>query len=144
MVKPSRRQIVQLVLSSPLCLAGRAIAATGRIDESGFVHIGGIEQWIAIQGRAATNPAILYLHGGPGEAQSPFLKEFLPWEGDFTVANWDQRGAGKNYGRNGFSTPEMTLDRLVDDTIEIAEHVRGRLSQRKVILVGQSWGSFLG
>jgi pimeloyl-ACP methyl ester carboxylesterase len=38
----------------------------------------------------------------------------------------------------------MTLDRLVDDAIEIAEHLRVRLSQRKVILVGQSVGSLIG
>ena len=41
------------------------------IDESGFVPIGGIDQWIAIQGSDARNPVILFLHGGPAEAQSP-------------------------------------------------------------------------
>ncbi|MGE3333149.1 MAG: alpha/beta fold hydrolase [Rhodospirillaceae bacterium] len=114
------------------------------MNEADFVSIGGIDQWIAFQGHDAHNPAILYLHGGPSEAQSPFLKLFLPWEEDFTVVNWDQRGSGKTFGRNGLSTPNMTLDRMVDDAIEIAEHICSRLSQRKVILVGQSWGSFLG
>jgi pimeloyl-ACP methyl ester carboxylesterase len=140
----SRRRFFSLTAGGSLLLTGRASAAAGGIDESGFVRIGGIDQWIAIQGRDARNPAILYLHGGPSEAQSPFLGQFLPWEQDFTVANWDQRGAGKTYGRGGAATPDMTLDRLVDDAIEIAEHLRTRLSQRKVILVGQSWGSFLG
>jgi pimeloyl-ACP methyl ester carboxylesterase len=36
------------------------------------------------------------------------------------------------------------LDRLVDDAAEVAQLIRARLSQRKLILVGQSWGSFLG
>ena len=63
---------------------------------------------------------------------------------DFTVANWDQRGSAKTFGHNDRSAPDLTLDRLVDDAIEVAEHVRNRLSLRKVILVGQSWGSFLG
>jgi pimeloyl-ACP methyl ester carboxylesterase len=114
------------------------------IDESGFVRIGRIDQWISIQGHDQSNPVILYLHGGPAEAQSPFLKEFLPWQRDFTVVNWDQRGCGKTFGRHGFATPDMTFDRLVDDAVEIAEHVRTRFSQRKVILVGQSCGSLLG
>lgn len=140
----SRRRFIHVAASGPLLLARRSQAATGRINESGFVRIGGIDQWVALQGRDTANPAILYLHGGPSEALSPFLKLFLPWEQDFTVVNWDQRGAGKTYGRNGPSTPDMTLDRMIDDAIEVAEHVRGRLSQRKVILVGQSWGSFLG
>jgi pimeloyl-ACP methyl ester carboxylesterase len=59
------------------------------VDETGFVPIGGIDQWVGIQGRDIHNPAILYLHGGPGEAQSPFLREFVPWETDFTVVNRD-------------------------------------------------------
>jgi pimeloyl-ACP methyl ester carboxylesterase len=139
----SRRRLVQMVAGAAVFGVTPALAAGG-IDESGFVRIGGIDQWIAIQGRKRTNPVILYLHGGPGEAQSPFLKEFLPWQQDFTVVNWDQRGAGKTFGRNGASTPDMTLDRFVDDVIGIAEHLRTRLSQHKIILVAQSWGSILG
>src|ERR1700722_19536206 len=139
----SRRQAFGLA-GGALLGAGRAWARDGSIDESGFVPIGGIDQWIAIQGRDANNPAILFLHGGPGEAQSPFLKLFLPWEQAFTVANWDQRGSGKTFGRNGPLTPAMTLDRLVDDALEVAQHVCDRLGKKKVILVGHSWGSFLG
>ena len=90
------------------------------------------------------NPAILYLHGGPGEAQSPFLREFLPWEEAFTVANWDQRGSGKTYGRNGPATTGMTMDQMVQDTIEVADHVRKRLWKeedhpRRPILGGHAW-----
>jgi len=123
---------------------GLARAAPRAIDERGFVRIGGIDQWIAIQGRDTANPAILYLHGGPAEAQSPFLDQFLPWEADFTVVNWDQRGSGKTYGKNGPSTPGMTMAQMTLDVIEIAEHARRRLGKRKMILVGQSWGAMLG
>src|SRR5262245_5018189 len=97
-----------------LALAHPALAAAA-IDEQGFVSIGGIDQWIAIQGSNTGNPAILYLHGGPGEAQSPFLADFIPWLKDFTVVNWDQRGAGKTYERNDASLPAFNLDRLIED-----------------------------
>jgi hypothetical protein len=70
-----------------------------RVDEDGFVSIGGIDQWIAIHGEDARSPVILYLHGGPAEAQSPFLKEFIPWEKNFIVVNWDQRGSGKTFAK---------------------------------------------
>jgi len=139
----SRRQLVQIMAGAAVFGAAPALAASG-IDESGFVKIGDIDQWIAIQGQDRANPVILYLHGGPGEAQSPFVDQFKPWTRDFTVVNWDQRGAGKTYGRNGAATPDMTLDRFVEDVIEIAQHLRTRLSQRKIILVAQSWGSILG
>lgn len=140
----SRRLSLQLAAGGALLVFRRSSAATRRIDESGFRKIGGIGQWVAVQGDDVDNPAILYLHGGPGEALSPFLRLFEDWEHDFTVAYWDQRGAGKTYDRYGASTPDMTLDRMIDDAVEVAQLVRDRLSKKKVILVGQSWGSVLG
>src|SRR5688500_18412385 len=67
-------------------MCSRAAVAADAIDEQGYVLIGGIQQWVAIQGED-TKPAILYLHGGPGEAQSPFLNTFAPWRRDYTVIN---------------------------------------------------------
>ena len=119
-----------------------AIAADG-IDEQGYVFIGGIQQWIAIQGEVS-KPAILYLHGGPGEAQSPFLNTFAPWRRDHTVINWDQRGAGKSFEKNGEGTPDVTLRRLTEDAVEVTRHALIRLGKRKLVLVGQSFGAVLG
>jgi pimeloyl-ACP methyl ester carboxylesterase len=136
------RRAIALGLGA-MMLPGAAQAAGG-IDEIGYVSIGGIDQWVAIQGEDRTNPVILYLHGGPGEAQSPFLDMFKPWLHDFTVVNWDQRGAGKTYEKNGAATPNMTLDRVVDDTIALTEHVLNKLGKTKLVLVGQSAGSALG
>jgi proline iminopeptidase len=124
-------------------LCDRAAIASGLIDEQGYVSIGGIPQWIAIQGEG-TKPAILYLHGGPGEAQSPFLSTFAPWRRDYTVVNWDQRGAGKTFEKNGDSTPDVTLARLAEDAVEVTRHALRRLGQRRLILVGQSFGAVLG
>ena len=119
------------------------------LDDSQYVQIGGIDQFISIQGDDRSNPVILFLHGGPANAQSPFLQEFLPWEKYFTVVNWDQRGSGKTYGKNGSATPGMdtpdaALDRLTADAIEVAEYASRRLGKRKVILLGHSWGAVLG
>lgn len=140
----SRRQLVQMMAGAAVLGATPAIATSG-INESGFMKIGGIEQWIAIQGQDRANPVILYLHGGPGEAQSPFLNRFQAWERDFTVVNWDQRGAGKTYEKNGEAAmPAFNLERVVDDAIELAEYVRGKLGKQKLVLVGQSTGSLLG
>lgn len=123
--------------------AGRAMAAAP-INEVGYVKLGGIEQWVAIQGENSANPVILYLHGGPGEAQSPFLDQFKPWLRDFTVVNWDQRGAGKTYEKNGETMPRFNLQRVIDDAIELAEYARKKLGPKKIVLVGQSAGSELG
>jgi pimeloyl-ACP methyl ester carboxylesterase len=145
----TRRHAIGLVAAAPALLSAAATAAARGVDETGFVRIGEIDQWIGIQGHDARNPVILYLHGGPAEAQSPFLKQFTPWETDFTVVNWDQRGSGRTYGKNGpttpgMSTPDAALDRLRLDAREVAEYARKRLSKKKIILVGQSWGAELG
>src|SRR5260370_19295402 len=41
------------------------------IDQSSYVTIGGIEQWINIKGQVHNNPRLLVLHGGPGGTQVP-------------------------------------------------------------------------
>jgi hypothetical protein len=42
-----------------------------------FVRIGGIDQWITIKGDDCNNPVVLFLHGGPGDALSPFADSAL-------------------------------------------------------------------
>ena len=114
------------------------------ISEDGFVRIGGIDQWVAIRGRDRFLPAILFLHGGPCDAQSPHLSLFAPWEERYIVAQWDQRGSGKTFRKNGDSTPDMTFERITHDAVQIAKDVLDRLGRRKLILVGHSWGALLG
>lgn len=143
----SRRELIRLAITIPASVAldRRAIrAAAEPIAFEGFVPIGGIEQWVAIRGRDRTRTPILFLHGGPGEAQSAFLPIFAPWEDRFVVAQWDQRGAGRTFGRNGTGTPGMTLDRMARDVVEVSEYVLGRLHAPKLVLVGHSWGTILG
>ena len=122
-----------------------AIDPTTGIDEALFARIGGVEQWISIRGQHRENPILLVVHGGPGFALSPMPRNFLStWTKDFTVVFWDQRGAGKTFGRSGPLDPAVTIARMVLDGGEVAEFVRARLRQRKIILVGISWGSNLG
>jgi len=114
------------------------------IDWQGFVPVGGIDQWVATRGLARARMAMLFLHGGPGEAQSPFLSVFTPWEERYVVAQWDQRGSGRTFDKGGLSTPNMTLDQHARDAIEVTEIVLRRLGISKLILVGHSWGSIVG
>lgn len=126
--------------------ADYAITTPNGIDESKYVMIGGIEQWITIRGEDRSNPVVLFLHGGPGEATNPWAyASFRPWLKKFTVVQWDQRGAGRTLGKNGPSlAPTITVDRMVHDGLELSELLRTTLKQDKLILVGHSWGSLLG
>jgi pimeloyl-ACP methyl ester carboxylesterase len=114
------------------------------LDEQEYVKIGGLDQWISIRGKDPGAPVLLILHGGPGAAWSGFLQQNASWEGDFIVVRWDQRGAGRTFGRSGPVSAEVTIDRMAQDGVEVAEFVRRRLHKDRVILMGVSWGSVLG
>lgn len=118
-------------------------AGGGRIATAEFVTLGGLEQFVTIRGDDADNPVLLLLHGGPGDVQSVFVEEYAPYERDFTLVQWDQRGAGRTYERHGETTPELTLDRVVADGIELAEQLKARFDE-PLILLGHSWGSVVG
>ena len=117
------------------------IGTPNGIDERRYVRIGGVEQWITIRGQNRDNPAILLLHGGPGAPLSPLPGHFLAWEREFTVIQWDQRGAGKSYSPNQGAPG---IDLMVRDAVEVSEYARRRLHRNKIILLGHSWGSVLG
>lgn len=38
----------------------------------------------------------------------------------------------------------MTMDRMIADTIEVTAYLRDRFGQEKILLLGHSWGSYLG
>ncbi len=86
------------------------------------------------------------MHGGPGDVTNPWsFVIFAPWEEHFTVVQWDERGAGRTLRRSGPSiAPTMTLDRMVQDGIELTEYLRKHPEKEKVILVCHSFGSILG
>lgn len=122
-----------------------AIHAPNGIDEGMYVKIGGIDQWIQIRGQDRNNPVLLCLHGGPGGTWIPLTALFVPWEKEFTLVQWDQRGAGKTLETTGRSvTDTMSVDRMTQDGIEVSEFLRNHLHKDKLILLGHSWGSILG
>ncbi|WP_158814738.1 alpha/beta fold hydrolase [Methylocapsa sp. S129] len=122
-----------------------SIQSPDGIDEGRFVTIGDISQWIQIRGEDRNNPVLLFVHGGPGGSTIPISSGWRPWEKYFTVVQWDQRGTGRTYGATGTAVaPTMTIERMTQDGIELAEYLRTYLHKDKIILVGHSWGSFLG
>jgi pimeloyl-ACP methyl ester carboxylesterase len=143
-----KRRDFALLLSGGLFGAATSVASAAErastgIDRSLFVPLGGIDQWINIRGEDRRNPVLLFVHGGPGEAQWPEAAHFRPWEKHFTVVQWDQRGAGHTFGRYGAQTPDMTLDRIANDGVELAAYLCRTLGKAKIIALGHSWGSIV-
>ena len=116
-------------------------ATTKPIQEARYVTLGGIEQWITIRGADRANPVLLLIHGGPGDAQSALRSTYAVYEKDFTIVQWDQRGAGRTYIKNPNSPPEP--ERVELDGIELAQYLCSYLTKKKIVLLGHSWGSYL-
>ena len=107
------------------------------------MHINGIEQYLFHAGTKYDNPVMLFLHGGPGFAESTLSYIFQEkWEEIFTVIHWDQRGAGKTLTKNPDQHP--TIDLLLEDLLEIIQYLKGKYHKQKIILFGHSWGTILG
>ncbi|MGI1660945.1 alpha/beta hydrolase [Palleronia sp. KMU-117] len=116
----------------------------GSISERVTVQIGGVPQGMFIQSVDPANPVVLFLHGGPGMVEF-FMEQDYPTglENHFTMVWWEQRGAGMSFSPD--IPPEtMTLEQMISDTIEVADHLRERFGQDRIILLGHSWGSYLG
>jgi pimeloyl-ACP methyl ester carboxylesterase len=124
-----------------------------QISEEKYVLINGIEQWVTIKGNRS-KPIILFIHGGPGSPISPYIDVlYKDLEKDFIIVQWDQRGAGRTYGRNTPPkelTPEylkanpLTLEQMASDGVEVSKYLLKHLGKQKIILAGTSWGSALG
>ncbi len=126
--------------------------ATNRIDEERFVEINGISVWVTIKGNRE-KPAILFVHGGPGSPLTPYADAiYHPWEKDFVLIQWDQRGTGRTYGQGAPDelTPDylranpLTVEQMIADGIALSRYVTQYLEKKKLILFGTSWGSVPG
>jgi pimeloyl-ACP methyl ester carboxylesterase len=131
----------QTIADAPVaCKAGQR-----QVNEEGYVKIGGIEQWVTVKGDDCGNPVLLIVHGGPGNPNTIFGQlPYVAWEKDFTIVQWDQRGAGRTYARNP-ATAEgvLTIAGLANDGNEVAAFAAKHLKAKQVILFGGSWGSAL-
>jgi pimeloyl-ACP methyl ester carboxylesterase len=116
----------------------------GSISERVKIEIGGIPQGMFIQSVDPSNPVLLFLHGGPGMVEF-FMEQEYPTglENHFSMVWWEQRGAGMSFSSD--IPPEtMTMAQMISDTIEVADYLRARFGQDRIILLGHSWGAYLG
>ncbi|WP_165356369.1 alpha/beta hydrolase [Sphingosinicella sp. BN140058] len=125
----------------------RKLRTADAVDDTGLVPIGGIDQWISVRGRHRDNPILLFVHGGPGFTASPVSYHYMrDWEEYFTVAHWDQRGAGKTYAANDPAKvrPTMSVARMVDDAEGVAAYLRRKYGKRRIVLMAHSFGTIIG
>jgi proline iminopeptidase len=87
---------------------------------------------------AGDGPAIVFLHGGPGDDHS-YLRPFAePLTRQFRCILYDQRGSGQSH-LTELHEETLHITRFFDDL----EALRLHLAQPRLRLVGHSWGATL-
>lgn len=130
--------------TTPPVLDAAGAPVPGSIATLETVTLGGDEHTLLLRADDPEAPVLLYLSGGPGQSDLALARVLAePWTDDVVFATYDQRGNGSSYGAL-VPADEVTLDRVVDDTIELAELLRDRFAEDKIVLMGESWGTILG
>lgn len=120
------------------------ICSKAGIQKTEYVTLGGIQQYIQIRGQDISNPVLIALHGGPGSSMASYSYYWQKYlEDDYTIVHWDQRGCGNTYYRCK-EAASPTLDLLLSDLDELIEYICLAFGKEKVLIMGHSWGTFLG
>ncbi|CAG2533020.1 Pimeloyl-ACP methyl ester carboxylesterase [Maribacter dokdonensis] len=104
--------------------------------------INGVPQRITIRGKDKNNPVLLIVHGGPGAPILPVIYKLtgVDLEDIFTVCYWDQRGSGLAYN-DSIPDSAITLNQIVDDGLQLSEHLKKTFKKDKIYIEGLSWGT---
>jgi proline iminopeptidase len=136
--------LIALPASTPPILAANGKPLSGSIASLEKIRLGGQDQWIMLRGYRTDKPVLLYLSGGPGQSDLPYSRVlFDDLSRNFVVVSWDQRGTGKSYAALDPAST-LTLDQAIADTIALTNYLRERFGEKKIYLLGESWGSTLG
>jgi pimeloyl-ACP methyl ester carboxylesterase len=115
-----------------------------KIDTLLTLDIGGIKQVIEIETDNSNKPLLLFLSGGPGASMintSDSFTEIL--KNKFTIVHWDQRDSGRTLELNPSPT-QPSVELMGKDTYQIISFLIKKLNQKKIYLLGHSWGNVLG
>ncbi|MFR5113132.1 alpha/beta hydrolase [Turicibacter sanguinis] len=122
------------------------IIDSGGISEIREIELGGVTQYIAIEGMSQSKPLCLYLHGGPG-LSVPYGISARGQNQDLlthcTAVYWDQRGSGKSYDET-LTSQNVSLTQLQQDAKELINYLLETFNKDKLYVIGFSWGTVLG
>jgi len=112
--------------------------------EMSFIELGDEPQYVELRGTSPENPVLLFLHGGPGWPQTPYLRYFntlLP--AAVNLVAWEQSGCGKSFLNNP-NPKKLSLEQIIADAHELTQILKERFKQERIYLAGFSWGSVIG
>lgn len=116
-----------------------------KYDSSEKVCIDDTNYYLRFRSQDIFNPVVLFLHGGCGAADRPFIMNWNSVLAEHcTMVCWDQRGAGLAYNRRTAKSEVLTKELYLNDLHCVVEYLKKRFNKEKIIIVGHSFGSQLG
>lgn len=113
------------------------------LNEEFFIESNGVKLNTIIKGRNSDSDIIIALHGGPGTGAKSLMnrKGIKLLENDFLVVYFDQRGCDESkYDiKQG-----IQLDDLLNDIDNVVDYFKAKYTDKKIYLLGCSFGGFLG
>jgi len=141
-----KNRIFSMALFIALFISNSLIAteAGKGIDEEFHVQSGGAELYMKVRGQDINKPVLLYLHGGPGEANGPLL--FQAYAGPELEKHFV---VGYLHQRNTCMSPEapvesLTINHFIEDVDNVVTFLKEKFQQDKIFLLGHSFGGGLG
>jgi len=110
------------------------------------VILGGVRQFIQIKAYDSTKNILLFVHGGPGWSETAISYEYQNMLKDhYVIVNWDQRCVGETALLSGASPEaDIHMEDIVSDAAELAAFLKNKFSDKKLFVIGHSWGSVVG
>jgi pimeloyl-ACP methyl ester carboxylesterase len=106
------------------------------------IEINNTRQSIYIAGKTKENPILLWLDGGPGGSEVGWVRSYLgPLHEHFTIVCYDQRGTAGSYSA---AKDGLEVEQYVQDVLSLSQYLCNRFNQKKIFLLGHSWGSVIG
>jgi pimeloyl-ACP methyl ester carboxylesterase len=114
------------------------------IDKAFHVKSAGTNLYLKVRGQDTGNPVLLYLHGGPGEANGPLL--FQAYAGPELEKHFI---VGYLHQRNTCMSPvapdsTLTIRHFIEDIDRVVSFLREEFKKDKIFLLGHSFGGGLG
>ena len=139
-----RAETSRLALLLALLVGAATSARAAELDRPERLPVGGAELYLLTRGADSSAPVLLWLHGGPGGAETPLFRLYdAELEQHFVVTYWDQRGAGRSFDPEA-DPNQLTIARHLADLDAVVDHLRASFGREKLVLIGHSWGGALG
>jgi pimeloyl-ACP methyl ester carboxylesterase len=99
-----------------------------------------------VEGKADATYIVLAVSGGPGSDVLDFRNYhngtgFKEIEKNYLVAYWQQRTAGESVGPD--NKAYYTIAQYVEDCDKVIDELKSRYADKKIVLLGHSWGGML-